>query len=65
LGKKLNAFLEFNDRDILNNSGKISKKVAEQLAIGEYEKFNQKRLKNSDEGDFDRFIKENNLKGRR
>ena len=62
--KKLNAFLEFNDRDILNNAGKISKKVAEQLATEEYEKFNQKRLKNSDEDDFDIFIKENNLKGK-
>jgi len=63
--KKLNAFLEFNDRDILNNAGEISKKVAEQLAIQEYEKFNQKGLKNTDEDDFDRFIKENNLKGKR
>lgn len=62
--KKLNAFLEFNDRDILNNTGKVSKKVAEQLAIVEYEKFNQNRLKNSDEDDFDIFIKENNLKSR-
>lgn len=63
--KKLNAFLEFNDRDILNNAGKVSKRVAEQLAIGEYEKFNQKRLKNSDEDEFDIFIKENNLTGKR
>lgn len=63
--KKLNAFLEFNDREILNNAGKISKKVAEELAIEEYEKFNQKRLNNSTEDDFDRFIKENNLKGKR
>lgn len=63
--KKLNAFLEFNDRDILNNAGKVSKRVAEQLAIGEYERFNQKRLKNSDEDEFDIFIKENNLTGKR
>ena len=63
--KKLNAFLEFNDRDILNNAGKISKKVAEQLALDEYEKFNQKRLINNEEDDFDIFIKENNIKGRR
>lgn len=64
-GKKLNAFLEFNDRDILNNAGKISKTVAEQLALDEYEKFNQKRLNNREEDDFDIFIKENNLKGSR
>ncbi|WP_234118189.1 virulence RhuM family protein [Clostridium hydrogenum] len=63
--EKLNAFLEFNDRDILNNAGKVSKKVAEQLALDEYEKFNQKRLSNNEEDDFDIFIKENNLKGKR
>ncbi len=63
--KKLNAFLEFNDRDILENAGKVSKKVAEELAIKEYEKFNQKRLKDNNEDDFDRFIKEKNLKGKR
>jgi hypothetical protein len=62
---KLNSFLEFNERDILNNSGKISKKVAEELAIEQYEKFNENRLNNSDEDDFDMFIKENNLKGKR
>lgn len=61
----MNAFLEFNDRDILNNAGKISKKVAEELAIEEYEKFNQKRLNNTIEDDFDIFIKENKLNGKR
>lgn len=63
--KKLNAFLEFNDRDILSNTDRISKKVAEQLASEEYEKFNQRRLKNSDEDYFDIFIKQNNLKCKR
>lgn len=63
--KKLNAFLEFNDRDILNNAGKISKKVAEHLATQEYEKFNQKRLQHTEEDDFDVFIKENNLKDKK
>jgi hypothetical protein len=62
---KLNSFLEFNERDILNNSGKISKKVAEELAIEQYEKFNENRLNSSNEDDFDMFIKENNLKGKR
>lgn len=62
--QKLNAFLEFNDREVLSNAGQISKKVAEELANEEYEKFNQKRLSNSssNEDDFDRFIKENKLK---
>ncbi|MCT4618248.1 MAG: virulence RhuM family protein [Marinisporobacter sp.] len=62
--KKLNAFLEFNDREVLSNAGQISKKVAEELANEEYEKFNRRRLQNSinEEDDFDRFIKENKLK---
>ena len=29
--EKLNAFLQFNDRDILENSGKVSRAVAEKL----------------------------------
>jgi len=61
--KKLNAFLQFNDREILQNAGKVSAKVAEQLALQEYEKFNQSRLlKNVNNTDFDEFIKKNRLK---
>lgn len=63
--QKLNAFLEFNDRKILSDAGKISRKVAEELVNEEYEKFNHKRLNNNEEDDFDIFIKENNLKGNR
>ena len=36
---KLNAFLSFSEYDILNNAGKISKSVADTLALQEYEKF--------------------------
>lgn len=36
---KLNAFLQFNEFDILNNAGKVSHAVAEKLAAKEYEKF--------------------------
>lgn len=42
--QKLDAFLQFNERDILTNAGKVSKEVAEKLALSEYEKFNHKRL---------------------
>jgi hypothetical protein len=42
---KLDAFLQFNERDILTNPGKISKEVADQLAIDQYEIFNRHRLK--------------------
>lgn len=41
---KLDAFLQFNDRDILTNAGAVSKAVADQLALEQYEKFNQHRL---------------------
>lgn len=60
--EKLNAFLQFNGREILENAGKISAKVAEQLAVQEYEKFNQNRLVKNVDSDFDEFIKKNRLK---
>lgn len=37
---KLDAFLKFNEQDILNDLGKISSDVAKELAEKEYEKFN-------------------------
>lgn len=43
--EKLDAFLKFNERDILLNAGKISKEVADTLALEQYEVFNQNRLK--------------------
>src|SRR5690625_3722682 len=60
--KQLDAFLEFNEQDILNHPGKVSREVAEKLAIEQYEIYHQKRLENPDEDDFDRFLRENNLK---
>lgn len=60
--EKLNAFLQFNGREILENAGKVSAKVAEQLAVQEYEKFNKNRLVKNVDGDFDEFIKKNRLK---
>lgn len=53
--KKLDAFLQFNEYEILNNSGKVSRKVANQLANTEFEKFRieQDRLFKSD---FDKAI---------
>lgn len=43
--EKLDAFLKFNERDILLNAGKISKEVADILALEQYEIFNHNRLK--------------------
>jgi hypothetical protein len=42
--KKLDAFLQFNERDLLANAGKVSKAVADQLALEQYEIFHQQRL---------------------
>jgi len=43
--QKLDAFLKFNERDILNNAGKVAKEVADNLALEQYERFNSRRLK--------------------
>ncbi|MFZ2188008.1 MAG: virulence RhuM family protein [Candidatus Moraniibacteriota bacterium] len=43
---KLNAFLKFNERQILSNVGQISHEVAEALALEEYEKFRKVQDKN-------------------
>ncbi|MDP2905542.1 MAG: virulence RhuM family protein [Candidatus Omnitrophota bacterium] len=42
--KKLDAFLKFNEHEILDNPGKVSKEVADKLALEHYESFNQHRL---------------------
>ena len=41
--EKLNAFLEFNDRNVLPNAGSLSKKQAEAHAEAEYAKFADQR----------------------
>ncbi|MDD4863972.1 MAG: virulence RhuM family protein [Alishewanella agri] len=52
--ESVNKFLEFNEYQILDGYGKISRKQAEQKANEEYEKFNkQQRI----ESDFDREVK--------
>jgi len=43
--EKLDAFLQFNEREILEDSGKVSKTVANRLAEEQYEIFNKQRLK--------------------
>jgi hypothetical protein len=60
---KLNAFLQFNERDILDNPGKVKLAVAKAFAESEFEKYRivQDRLF---ESDFDRHVK-NALKGGR
>lgn len=36
---RLDAFLQFNQYDILNNPGKVSAAIAKKIAESEYEKF--------------------------
>ncbi|KKP40062.1 MAG: hypothetical protein UR28_C0003G0056 [Candidatus Peregrinibacteria bacterium GW2011_GWF2_33_10] len=44
--KKLDAFLQFNEKEILSDKGKISSEVALALAEKEYEIFHKKQSKN-------------------
>lgn len=57
-GEKLNAFLEFHDRDILMNAGSASHEMAKGFAEKAYEKFSQKRLEMPDKDDFDTYLDE-------
>lgn len=41
---KLDAFLQFNDREILQNAGNVAMEVAKRLAEAEYDKFHARRL---------------------
>ena len=54
--KKLDAFLKFNEREILDNIGMVSHEVAVALAEKEYEKYQKKQDKNYI-SDFDREVK--------
>lgn len=40
---KLNQFLQFNDREVLQNFGTVKREVAEALAVAEYEKYDAHR----------------------
>ncbi len=54
--KRLDLFLEFDDRDILRDRGKVAAQIAREFAESEFEKYRivQDRLF---ESDFDREIK--------
>jgi hypothetical protein len=54
--KKLDAFLQFNEKDILQDNGEISHEIAEILALDEYEKY--KKVEDINYiSDFDREVK--------
>lgn len=54
--QRLDAFLKFNEYDVLTNAGKVAAEVAKQLAERQYEKF---RVKQDEafESDFEREVK--------
>ena len=54
---KLNAFLQFNERDILQNAGKVTATIAKEFAISEFEKYKVIQDK-SYKSDFDRLLDE-------
>ena len=56
---KLNAFLKFNEKDILKNAGKVTQAIAKAFAESEFEKYRVIQDRNY-ESDFDKEIK--NLK---
>lgn len=55
--KRLDMFLEFDDREVLQDSGKISAKLAKEFALSEFEKYRvvQDKLYKSD---FDKMVDE-------
>jgi hypothetical protein len=58
--QKLDSFMTLNDRNILTHAGRISHKIATQMAEEEYEKFHTKQLSNSAKSlsDFDKTLKQ-------
>ena len=53
--KRLDVFLEFNGREVLNNPSKVTHKIAESFALSEFEKYRVVQDKVF-ESDFDKFL---------
>ncbi len=58
--EKLDAFLKFNEREVLADAGRVSMEVAQALAAEHYDAFNQRRLQDEAErpDDFETVAKE-------
>jgi hypothetical protein len=56
---KLNAFLQFNEREILQNAGRVTAVIAKEFAISEFEKYKVIQDK-SYKSDFDMLLQELN-----
>lgn len=59
---KLDAFLQFNGQDLLENAGTVKAEIAKTLANAEYDRYHQQRLTQDTRDDFDEFIKSEILK---
>ena len=58
---KLHAFLEINDKEILQGAGKVSRQLADDLALREYDKFQELRHLTGDiEASLDKALASNN-----
>lgn len=66
--EKLNSFLQFNQRAILEHSGKISTEEARRLALEQYHTFSQRRIEEGDalaENEFEQEVKKMLGKGQK
>jgi len=61
--QKLNAFLQFNERDILQNAGKVTAQIAKEFAISEFEKYKVIQDK-SYKSDFDKLLENIEIKSK-
>lgn len=59
--ERLDAFLQFNDREVLRDAGRVSREVADRLAVAAYEAYRTRLIQEKDQqlSDFDRIA--NNL----
>lgn len=64
---KLDAFLQFNERDVLQDAGKVSMEVAKRLATDAYDRFHARRLAEeaSEADEFEREAKRLSEKGKK
>jgi hypothetical protein len=64
---KLDAFLSFNEREVLDHAGRVRAQVAKQLAQAEYDRFHARRLEEEARGEdaFERAAKGIEKQGRK
>lgn len=63
--EKIDLFLQFNGREVLKSSGKISHEIAIKLATEEYEKYKNIRVIENESDDFDKYLDESKIAKRK